>query len=361
MWFLLYVLAGAWAQTVLSRRIAPKVMVVAMFEPEQHAWTSRVPFEHEVQVPGLSLSYPGVRCTKNWDVCQFTTGEGEINAATSMAFVLALAQFDFSQTFWLLSGIAGGEPSQITTGLVAFSRFAVQVGLAYQIDPKEIPEKNWTTGYFAYGTTDPWTYPEAVYGTEVYELNDNLRQRALRIASQANLDVGDDQNIALRQLYDGPARQAPRVVGCDVLTLDNYFTGELLSGYFGDYTKLVTNGTATYCSTAQEENATLEALLRMAKHGVVDFSRIIIMRAISNFVRAPASLDHDPIAFFANYPKGSFNHALANLYNAGWPVVQDILANWSDYENLTPDNYVGDILGSLGGKPDFGRDSYLVH
>lgn len=41
------------------------------------------------------------------------------------------------------------------------------------------------------------------------------------------------------------------------------------------YAKLLTNGTAQYCITAQEDNATLEALLRGAQTKRIDFSRII--------------------------------------------------------------------------------------
>lgn len=37
--------------------------------------------------------------------------------------------------------------------------------------------------------------------------------------------------------------------------------------------------------TAQEDNATLEVLLRAALHKLVDFSRIILMRTASDFDR----------------------------------------------------------------------------
>jgi purine nucleoside permease len=35
--------------------------------------------------------------------------------------------------------------------------------------------------------------------------------------------------------------------------------------------------------TAQEDNATLEVLVRMAVHGLVDFGRVIIMRTGESF------------------------------------------------------------------------------
>lgn len=358
-------------QIVLSNNavvISPKVMIVSMFEPEEEAWTSRIKFTNIIKVLGLSAVYPSVRCTPDYSICQFTTGEGEINAGISMAFLLASAKFNLSKNYWLLAGIAGGEPTQVTTGSVTFAKYAVQVGLQYQIDSREILETNanWLTGYFSYGTKDPWTYPDSVYGTEVFELNGQLRDKALNLAraSKNKLAIGDDKNIFLRSLYDyRPASESPQIHACDVLTSDNYFTGQVLSEYFGNYTKMITNGTATYCATAQEENATLEALLRMAEVKVVDFNRIVVMRTISNLVRAPPSLSKDPIEFFNNYPKGGIQHALDNLYIGGWPFVEDVVENWESYNEPSlesPHNYVGDILGRLGQKPNFGKDSYNV-
>ncbi|ODV79068.1 purine nucleoside permease [Suhomyces tanzawaensis NRRL Y-17324] len=354
------------AQVVLSPKYEPKVFIVTMFQPEEEAWTSRVSFPKNIKVPGLSPIYPHVRCVEDYSICHFTTGEGEINAAASMAFLLSSPKFDFSKTYWLLAGIAGGEPSKVTTGLVTFAKYAIQIGLQYQVDPTEIPKKylDWPSGYFSYGTRSPTEYPDAVYGTEVFELNGKLRDRAVEVVTSAGrLARGNELNDRLRKLYTGPARGDPEVCGCDVLTSDNYFTGSILSDYFLDYSNLISNGTANYCSAAQEDNASLEAFIRMAQYGVVDFERIVVMRTISNFVRPPALLQDDPIDFFLDYPKGGFQVALDNLYYGGWPFVQDIIQNWTQIYNtnsLRSENYIGDILGTLGGKPDFGKDSYKI-
>ena len=100
--------------------------------------------------------------------------------------------------------------------------------------------------------------------------------------------------------------EAPSVVGCDGATSDVYFrlrskilpspspgtsfayvycSGTLLSEAFENTTRLFTNGSGVYCTTAQEDSATLEALLRGAIANLTDFSRIIIMRTASDFDR----------------------------------------------------------------------------
>lgn len=365
---------GVLITTVLSTpiieygKILPKVFLVAMFAPEEQVWTSKLDFKHNFTIPGLSPIHPMVHCTDDYSICQFTTGEGEINAANSMMAVLLNPQFDLSKTYWLLTGIGGGEPTQVTTGSVTFAKFAIQVGLQYQIDSQEVSKyhPDWQVGYFGYGADGPLGYPDSVYGTEVFELNERLRDRAVEVAKQYESDfaIGTEQNIKLRHLYQSPGNQPPSVKGCDVLTSDGYWIGNILGDYFIDFSKMITNGTATYCSAAQEENATLESMIRLAKYNLISFDRIIVMRGISNFVRAPPSFK-DSLDFFQNYPKGGIDHSLHNMFVAGYPVVQDIIDNWdtiySTGYSLKPENYIGDIFGTLGGKPDFGKDKYTVH
>jgi purine nucleoside permease len=140
-----------------------------------------------------------------------------------------------------------------------------------------------------------------------------------------------------------------------------YYSGSLLSQAFANTTKLLTNGSGTYCSTAQEDNATLEALMRGAMSKLVDFSRIIVMRTASDFDRPFPGESSLVNLLFAD--QGAFVPAVKNLYLAGVKVVEGILQQWDIkfLEGVTPTNYIGDIFGSLGGRPDFGyvRNSFL--
>ena len=143
--------------------------------------------------------------------------------------------------------------------------------------------------YVPQGSTDPTEYPQSIYGTEVFEVNDNLRQLAIDFAKTAMLNDSTDA-MAYRAHYASTSAyeagsQAPSVVGCDTATSDVYFSGALLSEAFENTTKLFTNGSGVYCTTAQEDTATLEALLRGAIANLTDFSRIIVMRTASDFDR----------------------------------------------------------------------------
>ncbi|KAG6017767.1 hypothetical protein E4U43_000005 [Claviceps pusilla] len=348
--------------------IVPRVVIVSMWHPEAQIWHRRFPESglgnltaRSMPVPGLSMLFPRVFCTETGTICQLTLGEGEINSAASMmAFVLS-DKFDLRKTYFLFAGIAGVNPHRATIGSVALARYTVQVALQYEIDPRSLPQ-DWPTGYISYGRDYPLQYPAITYGTEVFEVNEALRDAAYALASKATLtDHGGPQEY--RSKYSGStyhhamAPKAPSVVKCDIATSDVYYSGTKLAIAFENTTRLWTNQTGTYCMSAQEENATLEVMVRGAIEGLVDFSRLIILRTGSNFDRPPPHLtDWEHLT---RVDQNGFLIAVDNVYNAGIEIVKGILANWTcTYSRgVQPRNYVGDIFGSLGGQPDFGFGS----
>lgn len=265
--------------------------------------------------------------------------------------------FNFTLTYFLIAGIAGVSPKVATLGSVTFARYAVQVALQYEFDAREIPA-NFTTGYVPQGSTSPTQYPQSIYGTEVFEVNDALRQLAIGFARTATLNdssaaMAYRANYASADVYTAGS-VGPTVVACDVATSDVYFSGTLLSETFENTTALFTNGTGLYCTTAQEDNATLEALLRAAANNLTDFGRVIVMRTASDFDRPFPGQAATENLFYAG--QGGFEPALNNIYLAGVKVVQGILSAWEPtfFRGVNPTNYIGDIFGTLGGTPDFG-------
>ena len=234
------------------------------------------------------------------------------------------------------------------------------MALQYEFDARELPQ-NFTTGYFPQGSNSPSEYPEAIYGTEVFEVSESLRQLAMGFAKTANLADSNDAKLYRSKYATTAAYKAgsepPSVVGCDVATSDVYFSGSLLSEAFANTTKLFTNGSGIYCTTAQEDNATLEAMVRAAANKLVDYSRIIVMRTVSDFDRP-----YDGESPFYNLrvaTTGGLDISLSNIYLAGIKVVEGILTNWNTTfkKGIKPTNYIGDIFGTLGGTPDFGPGS----
>ncbi|KAM3469276.1 hypothetical protein MY5147_007174 [Beauveria neobassiana] len=349
------------AVAVAADTITPKVMIVSMFAPEAQAWYHN--FERSglgnlsaLDIPsrGLSRLFPSISCTQDASVCHVTVGEGEINAAASAMALLLSPVFDLRETYFLLGGIAGVNPHRGTLGSVAFARYAVQVGLQYEVDPRSAPD-DWDTGYISYGSDRPHQYPSIVYGSEVFELNAKLRDAAYDLASTATLDDADNARALGAQYAAASAAAPPGLVKCDVTTSDVYFVGDKLAQEFDTTTRIWTNGTGAYCMSAQEDNAILEVLVRGAADRLVDFARIVLLRAGANFDRPPPGV---PIRDFMAEAAAQPGQAIAaqNMYSAGVQVVGGIVRGWDETfaRGLAPDNYVGDIFGSLGREPDFG-------
>jgi purine nucleoside permease len=78
-------------------------------------------------------------------------------------------------------------------------------------------------------------------------------------------------------------------------------------------------------------------MLRAALAGLVDFSRIIVMRSGSDFDRQPPGLTaYDNLFSDA----GGFLPSLANLYNVGVLIIEGITGNWdSTFEAGIPRKY----------------------
>ncbi|APA12477.1 hypothetical protein sscle_09g072470 [Sclerotinia sclerotiorum 1980 UF-70] len=342
-----------------SELITPKVFIVDMFSDEGEAWYGIPEFDilaRNITVPGISPLFPQVHCTADGEICQVITGEGEINAAVTINSIAYSPLFDLTKTYFLIAGIAGVSPKVATIGSVTFARYAVSVALQYEMDAREIPS-NWTTGYWPQGATSPTDNVVEIYGTEVFEVNEALRQIAMSFARTAILNDTADA-MSYRALYGATEAfalggQAPSVVACDTATSDVYFTGELLADAFENTTSIWTNGSGIYCTTQQEDNATLEALLRAATNKLVDFSRIIIMRTASDFDRPHAGQSILDNLFLQNQ---GYDPSIKNIYLAGIKVVEGILGGWNSTfaAGVEATNYVGDILGTLGGQPEFG-------
>ena len=197
-------------------------------------------------VPGFSPLYPQAHCTTSGEVCQLTTGEGEINAASTISALIYSNKFVLTKTYFLIAGIAGINPHLATTGSVTFAQYAVQLDLQYEFSASQVPTND-SSGYFpqdAYYPDSPSAndYPLEIYGTEAFEVNKALRDRFIEVASHTKLN-DTSAAMAYRKNYDyAPANQPPSVVACSSGTSNVYWSGSVLGDAFYNYTLLLSNG-----------------------------------------------------------------------------------------------------------------------
>lgn len=189
--------------TTCNETITPKLFIISMFSSEEETWYNRPDINllaKNITVPGFSPLFPDAHCTDAGDVCQFTVGEGEINAAASIMALWLSTSFDLTSTYFLIAGIGGVDPHVGTTGSINLARYAVQFDLQYEFDRSQVPT-NWSSGYVPQDSSLPdapvvaSNYPGSIYGTEVFELNNNLKLRAVELARKATQRYRSSANI----------------------------------------------------------------------------------------------------------------------------------------------------------------------
>jgi len=126
----------------------------------------------------------------------------------------------------------------------------------------------------------------------VFELNAELRSLAVKFAQKAQLEHNTNVKEYCKRFTDKSngtfeAALSPSILEADVSSANIFSHGRLLSTAISKSVDMFTNGAATYGATAQEDSGFLAALLHGAVQGRIGFSRIIIMRAASNFDQPP--------------------------------------------------------------------------
>jgi len=309
-----------------------KVMIVSMFGPEGGAWLSKRELKQAIAVPGLLANYPDVHCGAD-GVCQVTIGMGYANASASIAALVYSKQFDLRQTYWLIAGIAGINPHQGTLGSATWARYLVDGGLQWELDAREAP-RDWPTGYLGINAKNPGEKPQPDYGTELFQLSEPLLQRALALSKGVTLSDSPAAEKA-RAAYPAPANRPPSVLQCDTISSDTWVSGTRLGERSEAWTKLLTEDHGVQCTTQQEDNATFEILKRATAAHLADDRRVMVLRTGSDFDRPPPG-GSDVENLLDYQGQGGFAPAIANLYLAGNPVIQEIVANWSLWKSAVP-------------------------
>jgi purine nucleoside permease len=312
---------------------APKVLVISMFGPEGAVWLTHLGLTQEIAIRGLSPDYPTVHCNSD-DVCNVITGMGHANAAASVTAIAYSGAFDLRHTYFLIAGIAGIDPAQGTLGSAAWARYLVDYGIAWELDPREMPS-GWPYGYFGIGTKGPTEKPPLDYRTEVFQVSEDLLAKAFALSKDVALDDSAEAQAFRAHYTYSPANEPPTVLQCDTMAGDTWYAGTLLGQRARDWTKILTDGNGVYCTTQQEDNATYEVLKRATAAGRLDVQRLAVLRSGSDFDRpyeGQTSADG-----LLNYgAQGGFLPAISNLFKAGGPLVAEIVAHWDQWQNGVP-------------------------
>lgn len=335
--------------------VKPKVLFIA--NTFEFGYLTGYNFTTRYTGPLLNSTFA---CTADGETCKFARGQ-ELVSAAQLTALLLVPGIDLSQTYIFVTGTGGVNPKYGTAGGVAISRFSVQWEWGGMFLGADLPSNFSGQYFFAYGQDTPDKYPSLV-GTEVYELNEALVERFY--ASSRNLTFEDvtSDGRKLRESYSFPAaKRAPFLAKCDVVSSQTYWHGSVAGENVEHYADVVTSGAAKPCNANQDDQGRFVALVNGAVHGRLDFGRVALIKAFSNFDRPPPPLT----AFQSRYEvgEGATGPGLVNAWRVVGAAAADVVANWDGAfaAGVAAGNYVGDAKGNPTGRvPPFVRESSAV-
>lgn len=326
--------------------IRPKVVIVAMFEPDQDTgdapgefqlWVEREKLDRVVPLPA---AHHDVRVNADGSVIGIVTGVGNSNAAATIMALGLDPRFDLTRSYWLVAGIAGIDPADASIGSAAWAEYIVEGDLGHEIDAREIPA-DWPTGFVPLRKAMPFELPRlppAELADQVYHLDAGLVNWAFELTKDTPL-ADNEQMKKRRATYTGypNAQRPPFVLKGDNLASSTYWHGKLLNQWANDWVRYYTDGRGNYVTTAMEDSGTLRSLTNLTRAGKVDVRRVLVLRTASNFDMqwpggtAADSLNGEKLGIYSAYlPSLEAAHAV------GSRVVHALVAGWKIYETTAP-------------------------
>ena len=317
-----------------------KVVVVTMFERgedtgdapgEFQLWVER---EHLDQVLPLAAGYRHV-CLNKDGVLGMVTGVGTAKAAASVMALGLDPRFDLSKAYWIVAGIGGGDPADVSLGSAVWADHVVDGDLAFEIDARQIPS-SWPTGYVPLRKGTPYELPVANDYGEAYTLNPGLVGWALRLTH--DVPLADSETLGkFRARFAGfpNALKPPFVTRGDTLSAGTFWHGSKMDEWANAWTRYYTGG--NYMIAGMEDSGTLQALTFLNHAGRVDLQRVLVLRTVSNYDREPAGTPVDESLkemVSGNY--SAYMPALEAAETVGDRVVRDIVAHWAEREATIP-------------------------
>jgi purine nucleoside permease len=318
-----------------------KVVVVTMFERgedtgdvpgEYQLWVER---EHLDQVLPLPGGYHHVRVNKD-GVLGMVTGVGTARAAASVMALGLDPRFDLSKAYWLIAGIGGGDPADVSLGSAVWADHVIDGDLAFELDAREMPE-TWPTGYVPLRKATPYEQPMHSDG-EVYALNPDLVQWAFRLTQGVPLADSDAMRTFRARFTGFPnALKPPFVTRGDTMSSSTFWHGTRMNEWANAWTRYFTGGQGNFMVSAMEDSGTMQALTFLSQAGRADLQRVLVLRTVSNYVTEPPGTT--PAESLKGLASGNYPAYLPSLEAAeiiGDKVVRDLIEHWADREATIP-------------------------
>ncbi|HET8966185.1 MAG TPA: purine nucleoside permease [Candidatus Acidoferrum sp.] len=332
---MLAVVCGANAQERKRTEPIPvKVVVVAMFERgedtgdtpgEYQYWVER---EHLDEILPMPASFHHVRMNKD-GVLGLLTGVGTARAAASVMALGLDPRFDLTNAYWVVAGIGGGDPADVSLGSAVWVDRVIDGDLAYEIDARQIPPE-WPTGYVPLGKSAPYEQPMNAARAGLFATNPGLTAWALALTRNVPLTDTDDLKKFRARFAEFPnALRPPFITRGDQVTASTFWHGSKMEEWANAWARYYGGDRANYMVCGMEDSGTLQALAFLNEAHRVDLRRVLVLRTISNYDReAPGVSVSDSLKALSTGNYSAYLPALDAAEIVGDKVVRDIVTHW---------------------------------
>lgn len=328
--------AACTRQTRSSPPVEVKVVVVAMFERgedsgdvpgEYQYWVER---EQLDQVLPLGAGYHPLRANGD-GVLGLLTGVGTARAAAAVMALGLDPRFDLRKAYWIVAGIGGGDPRDVSLGSAVWVDRVLDGDLAYEIDAREIPAE-WTTGYVPLGKSAPYEQPVNEQRAGIFALNPGLAAWAFALTRDTPL--ADSAELrSFRGRFPGfpNALRPPFVARGDEVSSSTFWHGSKLDQWANDWVRYYTAGRGNYVVCAMEDSGTLASLRLLGAAGRADPDRALVLRTVSNYDREPPGTSPaESLKSMASGNYSAYYPALEAAERVGDRVVRELVAHWRE-------------------------------
>jgi len=334
--------ARSFAQAPPSKPIPIKVVIVTMFERgedtgdtpgEYQYWVER---EHLDEILPLDSGYHHVRLNKD-GVLGVLAGVGTARAAATVMAVGLDPRFDLSKAYWIVAGIGGGDPADVSLGSAIWADHVLDGDLAYEIDARQIPE-SWPTGYVPLRRATPYEEPAANDLINVYTLNSELVSWAVQLTHDVPLPDSDSLRTSRARFAGFPnAQKPPFVTRGDTMSSGTFWHGSKMNEWANAWTRYYTGGKGNYMISAMEDSGTMQSLTFLGNAKRVDLNRVLVLRTVSNYDREPPGASaSESLKTLVSGNYSAYFPALEAAYAVADKVVRDIVAHWHEREMEVP-------------------------
>ncbi|MFA3791182.1 purine nucleoside permease [Aliiglaciecola sp. SL4] len=307
-------------------KIEVKVFIAAMFEIGENSGDKAGEFQHWFELyfkNNKPISVKGahrpVFCNSD-GVCGSVLGMGKVASSASMQAILLSPQFNFTNAYYILSGVGGTPPSKGTIGDVSWATWLIDYDLGHR----------WKANEGKKG--EPTFMPRKGYeDIRRYQLNPKLVKWSLLLSDSVKL-IDSPSAKAYRMRYpQAAARRSPSITTGTHITGDTFFHGPGLSQQAQYISELY--GADDYMITEMEATALAQVLSR-----TVGTNRVMSLRGAVNFDQGnpnESTLEHlDPAP---GETAGGFAETVENIVLVGSKVVDTIVLNWNDWKDGVPE------------------------